>query len=222
METVFKNRREAGLALAELLYAYHQRSDVTVLALPRGGVPVGFEVAQALGAPLDVLVVRKLGLPGRPEYAMGALASGPAGPVQVLDRRILQLMNVKDQAVAEVIDAEQRELARRETLYRGGRPLPSLAGRTVIVVDDGLATGSSMLAAVQTLAAQQPPPSRIIVAVPVGSEEAVTALRQRADEVLCLNIPPDFQSVSRWYEDFAQVEDEEVRGLLQQAHPGIG
>lgn len=209
---VFRDRRHAGRVLAQVLAGYANRSDVFVLALPRGGVPVAYEVADVLHAPLDVLVVRKLGVPGHEEYAMGALASGG---MRVLNDEVVQRLGISDAAVDAVTRHEQRELERRERLYRGGRPLPDMRGRTVILVDDGLATGSTMLAAVRAVRAQQP--ARIVVAVPTAAAETCVQLRSEADEVVCATTPEPFGAVGMWYDDFSQTSDEEVRELLARA-----
>ena len=209
---VFRDRRHAGRVLAQILAGYANRSDVIVLALPRGGVPVAYEVAKALHAPLDVFVVRKLGVPGHEEYAMGAIASGG---VRVLNDEVVRRLGIPDAAVDAVTRYEQGELERRERLYRAGRPLPDLRGRTVIVVDDGLATGSTMLAAVRALRAQQP--ARIVVAVPTAAAETCAQLRSEADEVVCATTPEPFRAVGTWYDDFSQTSDEEVRELLARA-----
>ena len=209
---VFRDRRHAGRVLAQILAGYANRSDVIVLALPRGGVPVAYEVAKALHAPLDVFVVRKLGVPGHEEYAMGAIASGGA---RVLNDEVVRRLGIPDAAVDAVTRYEQGELERRERLYRAGRPLPDLRGRTVIVVDDGLATGSTMLAAVRALRAQQP--ARIVVAVPTAAAETCAQLRSEADEVVCATTPEPFRAVGTWYDDFSQTSDEEVRELLARA-----
>ena len=209
---VFRDRRHAGRVLAQMLAGYANRSDVIVLALPRGGVPVAYEVAKALHAPLDVFVVRKLGVPGHEEYAMGAIASGG---VRVLNDEVVRRLGIPDTAVDAVTRYEQGELERRERLYRAGRPLPDLRGRTVIVVDDGLATGSTMLAAVRALRAQQP--ARIVVAVPTAAAETCAQLRSEADEVVCATTPEPFRAVGTWYDDFSQTSDEEVRELLARA-----
>src|SRR3954447_7609400 len=195
----FQDRAEAGRDLARMLAKYAYRPDVIVLALPRGGVPVGFEIAEALHAPLDVFIVRKLGVPDHEEYAMGALASGG---VRVLNRNVVRLLDIPDTAVESVIRSEQRELERREHLYRADRPVLALRGRTVILVDDGLATGSTMLATVRALQAQQP--ERIVVAVPTVSAETLEDLRSEADEVICATIPKPFGSAGFWYDDFSQ------------------
>jgi putative phosphoribosyl transferase len=207
----FQDRREAGRVLAQKLDHYRGRNDLLVLALPRGGVAVGFEVARALQAPLDVFVVRKLGFPGHAEYAMGAIASGgvrvmnPSPGLSVLPKAV----------VDAVVAREQAELVRREQLYRAGQPAMEVRGRTVIVVDDGLATGSTMRAAVQALRRQQP--ARLVVAVPVGAEETCRELRGEADEVVCAATPRPFRAVGLWYRDFPQASDDEVRDLLEEA-----
>ena len=208
----FRDRRDAGRALAAELGEYEGRDDVLVLALPRGGVPVGYEVAQALGAPLDVFLVRKLGVPGREELAMGALATGG---VRVLNRDVVQALAIPDDIIHGVASEEARELRRRERAYRGDRPAPEVRGRTVILVDDGLATGSTMRAAVAALRAQGP--ERIVVAVPVGSSETCAELGVVADEVVCAHTPEPFRAVGLWYEDFAQTTDQEVGDLLARA-----
>jgi len=204
----FKDRRDAGRALAKALQAWRGRPDVLVLALPRGGVPVGWEVARALGVPLDVLVVRKLGFPGQEEYAMGAIASGGVRVMGEADGA----WPVPAQALEAVVAREQAELVRREQRYRGGRPPLDLARRVLILVDDGLATGASMRAAVQ--AARAGSPKQVVVAVPVASPEAVQSLSALADEVVCLFTPKHFRAVGLWYQDFTQTSDEEVDRLL--------
>jgi predicted phosphoribosyltransferase len=209
---VFRDRQDAGRALAVALARFANRADVLVLALPRGGVPVGFEVAQALHLPLDVFIVRKLGVPGHEEYAMGAIA---AGGVRVLNDNVVQMLDIRDADIEAIVDAEQRELERRERLYREGRPPPDVRGRSVILVDDGLATGSTMLAAVRALRALQP--ARTIVAVPTAAAETCHELRRETDEVICLSTPEPFRAVGLWYADFSQTSDDEVRDLLQRA-----
>lgn len=209
----YRNRTEAGRELARQLTAYQGRPDVVVLALPRGGVPVAHQVAQALGAPLDLLLVRKLGVPGHEELAMGAIARDAL----VLNEEILEAYCVADAALARTIESEQAELQRRDRLYRGERPLPVVQGRTVILIDDGLATGSTMRAAVSAL--RQHRPARIVVAVPVGAEEACELLRELVDEVVCARTPEPFCGVGRWYEDFTQTTDREVRELLSGTTP---
>jgi len=206
---VFRDRRDAGRALAKVLAAYAKRPDVTVLALPRGGVPVGFEVARALHAPLDVFIVRKLGVPGREEYAMGAIASGG---VRVVNERAVRLLDIDDATLEAVIRSEQQELERRERLYRDDLPPPDVRGRAALLVDDGLATGSTMLAAVRALRTRQP--ERIVVAVPIAAAETCEQLRSDADEVICASTPELFRAVGLWYEDFSQTSDDEVRDLL--------
>jgi putative phosphoribosyl transferase len=208
---IFRNRLHAGRALAAHLAAYAGRDDVQVLALPRGGVPVAFEVAQALGAPLDVLVARKLGVPQHSEYAMGAVARG----VLVIDEDLLQRISLDRALLQAVIDDEQRELERRERLYRGDRPPPVLRGRIAILVDDGLATGATMRAAARALRAMGP--ARSVVAVPVAAADTCAALREEADEVVCAATPEPFRAVGCWYEDFSQTGDGEVRELLARA-----
>jgi putative phosphoribosyl transferase len=208
----FRNRAEAGRLLAELLRDYAGRDDVVVLALPRGGVPVGYEVAKALGAPLDVFVVRKLGLPGHPELAMGALASGG---LVVLNQGVTKALGIDEASVRRVIEAELEELQRREALYRGTSEPPDVAGKTVILVDDGLATGSTMRAAAQ--AVRQLDPKRIVVAVPVAAEETCDEFRDIVDEIVCGVTPRPFHAVGLWYDDFSQTSDEEVRELLADA-----
>jgi predicted phosphoribosyltransferase len=206
----FRDRAEAGRELGERLAAeYAGRPDVLVLALPRGGVAIGREVADILNAPLDVLVVRKLGFPGQNELAMGAIASGGA---LVLNEALLEQTGLPRDRVDAVVDRELEELRRREQLYRGSRPAPDVSGKSVIVVDDGLATGSTMLAAVQALRSQEP--ARIVVAVPTAPPQTCSALEDVADEVVCLRQPYPFYAVGLSYEDFSEVGDEEVRRLL--------
>lgn len=208
----FRDRRDAGRHLAGDLSAYANRPDVRVLGLPRGGVPVAYEVAQTLDAPLDVFVVRKLGVPGHEEYAMGAIASGGA---VLLNEQVVHSLGVSQAQVQRVLETENRELARREERYRGNRPAPQLAGNTVILVDDGLATGSTMMVAVAALRAERP--ARIVVAVPVGSPDSCAAMRAVADEVICSMTPEPFQAVGLWYDDFSQTSDEEVHELLDRS-----
>jgi putative phosphoribosyl transferase len=212
MRTIFATRREAGERLATKLTSYANRADVLILALPRGGVPVAYEVARALHAPLDVFIVRKLGVPGYEELAMGAIATGG---VLVLNRDIVTAMRISQHAIDAVARREQEELERREHMYRGDRLNPAVEGRAVILVDDGLATGSSMRAAVVAL--RQMRPSRLIVAVPVGAPETCDEFRAEADEVICAIMPQQFVAVGAWYADFSQTSDEEVRDLLQRA-----
>jgi len=205
----FRNRTDAGRQLAERLAAYADRPDVLVLALPRGGVPVGFEVARALGAPFDVFLVRKLGVPGYEELAMGAVATGG---VRVLNDEIVRGLGILEREIDAVVARELQELARRERLYRGDRPPPDVAGRTVILVDDGLATGATMRAAIQALRQQHP--ARIVVAVPTASPDTCEALKAEADDVVCAMTPEPFLAVGHWYDDFTQTTDNEVRELL--------
>jgi len=204
------DRHHAGRVLAGHLAHYAGQDQLLVLGLPRGGVPVAFEVARALAAPLDILVVRKLGLPGHDEYAMGAIASGGVRVMTPLNG-----LNVTPAQVAEVVAREQDELVRREQLYRGQHPPLGMEGRTVIVVDDGLATGASMRAAV--LAARHQHPARLVVAVPVGARDSCQALRNEADEVVCAAMPQPFRAVGLWYKNFLQTSDEEVIDLLDEA-----
>jgi putative phosphoribosyl transferase len=206
---IFQDRTEAGRELAEQLLNYAGRDDVIVLALPRGGVPVGFEVAQHLRVPLDVFVVRKLGLPGHEELAMGAIASGG---VRVLNEDVLSVIP-DAQAIVEMVTAiEREELERRERIYRADRPQPDLKDRTVILVDDGLATGATMRAAVAAL--RQQGAAKIVVAVPVGAPSTCRDLSNTADDVICLRSPGAFIGVGQYYSDFSQTTDEEVRDLL--------
>lgn len=207
---MFANRREAGVVLARELVKYRGRSDVVVLALPRGGVPVGYEVARALGAPLDVFVVRKLGVPGHRELAMGAIASGG---VRVLNREVIGWYGISPAAVESAAREELAELERRERLYRDGRPRPGLAAKSIVLVDDGLATGATMKAGVEALRAHRP--ARIVVAVPVGSPGSCAQMRAVADAVVCAREPEDFAAVGQYYADFEQTSDAEVRELLE-------
>jgi len=213
----FRDRREAGRLLAAQLGKYANRPDVIVLALPRGGVPVAYEVARQLGAPLDIFLVRKLGVPGYEELAMGAIASGG---VRVLNDQLMGMLHIPDDIIDEVAAWEQRELMRREHLYRGERPPPDVRGRTVILVDDGLATGSTMQAAIKALRQQQP--ARIVVAVPTASPDVCEQLRSQADEVICAITPEPFHAVGLWYGDFSQTTDEEVRDLLARSSESGG
>jgi predicted phosphoribosyltransferase len=208
----FKDRAEAGRVVAAYLERYEGNPGLLVLALPRGGVPVAYEVAQALHAPMELFLVRKLGVPGHEELAMGAIATGG---VAVLNNSVVEGLGIPDEVVSEVAAREREELERRERVYRDGRPPPHVAGRIAILVDDGLATGSTMRAAVAALRGLQP--SRIVVAVPVGSAETCMALRQEADEVVCARTPEPFHAVGLWYEDFRPTSDDEVRDLLSRA-----
>jgi putative phosphoribosyl transferase len=207
----FHDRREAGRLLAELLSQYEGRDDVVVLALPRGGVPVASEVARALRVPLDVFVVRKLGVPGHEELAFGAVASGG---VRVLNNDLVATLGLGEQAIEQIAEREFREVERRERAYRGERPPPELRGKVVILVDDGLATGASMRAA--ALAAREREPERVVVAVPVAAEHTCDQVRNEVDEVVCAFTPEPFYAVGLWYENFEQTSDEEVRQLLQE------
>lgn len=208
----FKDRREAGKMLAQRLSAYIGRLDVIVFALPRGGVPVAYEVALALNAPLDVLIVRKLGLPGQEELALGAIASGG---IHILNEDIIRALAVPEEAINVVARKEFQELQRREQMYRGDRPASDVRDRTAILIDDGLATGASMRAAVAGLRAQQP--ARIVIAVPVAAPETCSAFEFEVDEIVCLMTPEPFLGVGRWYADFRQTTDEEVRTFLEEA-----
>jgi predicted phosphoribosyltransferase len=210
--SLFRDRAHAGRELATKLTAYAGRPDVLVLALPRGGVPVAEEVARRLGAPLDVYLVRKLGVPGHPELALGAIASGGT---RVLNESIVRDLAIPATLIETLTRREQAELERRERLYRGDRAFPDLAGRTVILIDDGLATGATMRAAVEALRARHP--ARLVVAVPVGAPETCAALESLADEVTCAVTPEPFHAVGLWYDDFDQTTDDEVRMLLDRA-----
>jgi predicted phosphoribosyltransferase len=212
---IFQNRSDAGRFLAGKLVDYANRADVIVLGLPRGGVPVAFEVACQLGAPLDVFVVRKLGVPGHEELAMGAIASGH---IRVLNPEVLSHLKIPDDIIELAVETEQRELERREREYRDNRPPLNLRGRTVIVVDDGLATGSSMRAAVQAL--KQKHPAKIVVAVPVGARQTCESFRDEIDTLaVCAITPEPFTAVGMWYADFSQTTDDEVRELLNRVGP---
>jgi len=209
---VFNDRAEAGRVLAEQLRHYAGRPDVIVLALPRGGVPVAYEVARALHAPLDIFVVRKLGIPGHEELAMGAVATGG---VRVLNDQVVKGLSIPGFVIDAVANWELLELERRERLYRGNRPPPEVRGKTVILVDDGLATGSTMLAAVQAL--RKLGPASIVVAVPVASPDTCQLLKEYVDETVCPATPEPFYAVGLWYRDFSQTTDEEVRELLERS-----
>ena len=210
---LFRNRIDAGQTLAGQLVCYAGQPDVLVLGLPRGGLPVAYKVAWALKAPLDVFVVRKLGVPGHEELAMGAIATGGT---RVLNTEVVEGLGISGQEIEEVTARERREMERREAAYRGVRPPPSVAGRTVILVDDGLATGSTMRAAVASV--RQQGPARIVVAVPVASSVACEELRREADELVCVATPEPFYAVGLWYKDFSQTTDDEIRDLLKRAH----
>ncbi|CAN5141292.1 phosphoribosyltransferase [soil metagenome] len=213
----FADRAAAGERLARELAEYRGRGDVLVLGLPRGGVPVAYPVARSLGAPLDVFLVRKLGVPGHEELAMGALASGG---VRVLNPEVMQRLEIDDAALDEVTARERRELERRERAYRGERSAPEVRDRTVILVDDGLATGSTMRAAASALREEEP--AELVVAVPVAASEVCDKFRDQVDRVVCAEMPERLHAVGLWYEDFAQTTDDEVRGLLALAREGHG
>jgi len=212
MERPFRDRREAGRLLAQELEGYAGRDDVIVLALPRGGVPVAYEVARVLGAPLDVFLVRKLGVPGQEELALGAIASGG---VRMLNEDVVLGLRIPPEVIDRVEAAERDELKRREREYRDDLPAPDVRGRTVILIDDGLATGASMRAAVAAL--RQARPARIVVAVPVAAASTCEEFQDEVDEVVCARTPEPFLAVGLWYEDFSQTTDDEVRDLLQRA-----
>jgi len=214
---LFADRRDAGQVLAGLLTKYANRDDVLVLALPRGGVPVAFEVAHALRAPLDVFIVRKLGVPGHDELAMGAIATGG---VRVLNEDVVGALSLSTKVIDAVAAREEKELERRERIYRGARTPPEVRERTVILVDDGLATGSTMRAAVAALRKQRP--ARIVVAVPVAAPETCEEFKTEVDETVCAATPRMFNGVGRWYEDFSQTSDDEVHELLAQARTCVG
>ena len=209
---IFANRTEAGQKLALRLKKYANRDDVIVLGVPRGGVPVAFEVAKGLRAPLDVFVLRKLGVPGREEFAFGAIASGG---VRILDRDTVEGLGITGLDIQRVTLAEEKELERREQAYRGARPPLDISGLTAILVDDGIATGSSMRAAIRAL--RQMKPSRIVIAVPVAPVSTCNRLQFEADELVCLEMPEPFYGVGQFYDDFSQVSDEEVKDLLDSA-----
>jgi putative phosphoribosyl transferase len=213
----FFDRADAGRQLASRLTRYANRSDVVVLALPRGGVPVGLEVARTLNAPLDVFLVRKLGVPGHSELAMGAIASGG---VRVLNDDLIEQLEISQRVVDEATERERVELERRERLYRGDRQLPTLADRIVILVDDGLATGATMEAAIRAM--RQHGPSRVVVAVPVGAADTCDRLGRIADEVVCIIAPEPFHAVGLWYERFEQTSDETVVDSLRRSRDPKG
>ena len=207
---IYRDRYEAGRVLAGRLVPYQNRADTVVLALPRGGVPVGSEVARRLGAPLDVFVVRKLGVPGHEELAMGAIASGG---VRIVSETVVEALGIPERVIATVAAAEAQELERRERIYREGRLFPEVRGRTVILVDDGLATGSTMRAAAAALRSLGA--ARLVAAVPVAPREGCDAMWEVVDDVVCARIPERFLAVGEWYEDFSQTSDEEVSELLR-------
>jgi len=212
MKRAFKDRTEAGRLLANKLKGYANRDDVVVLALPRGGVPVAFEIARKLKAPLDVFIVRKLGVPWQEELAMGAIATGG---VRVLNEDVVKACKISDDQMELVQAREQKELERRDQLYRGGRPAPEVRGRTVILVDNGIATGTTMRAGLAALRKLEP--ARIVVAVAVAPKSTYEELRAEADELVCLLTPEFFFAISMWYEEFEQTTDDEVRDLLARA-----
>jgi len=209
---IFRNRADAGRKLAAKLTRYADREDVLVLALPRGGVPVAYEVAKELKAPLDVFLVRKLGVPGHEELAMGAIASGG---VRVVNEELVKYLGIPNEVIDGIAAVEERELERRAVAYRDDRPPPEVNDRIVILIDDGLATGSTMRAAAASLRLQKP--RRIVVAVPVSSPETCDEFRSEVDEIVCAVTPQHFQGVGLWYDDFSQTSDEEVRELLKRA-----
>lgn len=209
---VYKDRAEAGKLLATKLTAYFNQPDVLILGLPRGGVPVAFEVAKALHASLDVFLVRKLGVPDQKELAMGAIASGG---VRVLNQDIVESLNITEDAINTVATSEQQELERREYAYRDNRPPVDVRDRIVILVDDGIATGATMRAAIAAIKPQQP--KRLVIAVPVASPETCKQFKAEVDEIICANTPERFQAVGLWYKDFSQTTDEQVRDLLKQS-----
>lgn len=211
METVYRDRHDAGKRLAKRLSAYAHRPDVLILALPRGGVPVAYEAAQALNAPLDVFIVRKLGVPDHEELAMGAIASGG---IQVLNYDVICALDIPEEIIEKIVAREQKELERREQLYRDGRPAPDVKGQTVILIDDGLATGATMRAALRALREQEP--ARLIVAVPVAAPSTCLELLGEADDVICTSTPEPFFGVGLWYQNFEQTSDQEVHDLLAQ------
>lgn len=213
----FANRAEAGRMLAEALSNYIGRSDILVLALPRGGVPVAYEVAKKLSAPLDLWLVRKLGVPGQEELALGALAGKK---ILVLNDDIINALNIDQSAIDKVIAREQAELERRNRLYRQGRPAPDVEGKTIIIIDDGLATGATMRAAIASL--RQAGAAQVIAAVPVGAKSTCMKIEQEADKLVCLYMPEPFYGVGQWYSDFSQTSDEEVLSLLNRAASNSG
>lgn len=208
----FANRTEAGRKLAQSLRHYRHRDDVIVLALPRGGVPVGYEISQALAVPLDVMLVRKLGVPGHREFAMGAIATGG---IRILMHEIIQAHGIDEESIADVVANEEKELKRRELAYRQNRPWPSLSGKSVILVDDGLATGATMRAAIA--AVHEHNAKKVVVAVPVAPADTAEAVASSVDETIFLAVPRPFLAVGNWYQKFGQTSDEEVQRLLEQA-----
>jgi putative phosphoribosyl transferase len=212
MNTRFKDRAEGGQALAEKLAHYSERSDVVVLALPRGGVPVGYEVAIRVKAPLEVFLVRKLGVPGHEEFAMGAIASGG---LWFVNEEVVRQLGISRRQIQQIVDREEQEMERRMEVYGSEFSKAEVRGQVVILVDDGLATGSTMRAAVAAL--KQKHPQRIVVGVPVASAQTCEELHDEVDEIVCVNTPEDFYAVGQWYEDFSQTSDDEVRELLNRA-----
>ena len=209
---IFRNRSEAGKYLANKLAKYADREDLLVLALPRGGVPVGFEVARRVNAPLDIFLVRKLGVPGQEELAMGAIASGD---VRIINYDVVNQFGIDQETIDRITDEERQELRRREQLYRGDRRPPALAGKSIILVDDGIATGSTMRAAIAAM--RQSTPARLIVAVPVAAASTYREMSAEVDEFICPETPEAFFAISQWYERFEQTTDDEVRDLLSRA-----
>lgn len=207
----FRDRRDAGLRLAEILQQEGDTENLLILALPRGGVPVADEIAKALHAPLDVLVVRKIGMPGNPELALGAVASGD---IVVLNEDVITEFGLSRTQIEPLVDATQEEVRARELLFRGAKPYPTLLGKRIILVDDGLATGATMRAAISAVKGKKP--ASVVVAVPVGSREACEAIRNSVDRLICIESPPVFYAVGAWYENFLPTEDKEVQELLQQ------
>ncbi|KTC80533.1 phosphoribosyltransferase [Legionella cherrii] len=208
----YDNRNQAGRVLADLLRDYTARTDVVVLALPRGGVPVAYEVATKLSLPLDIFIVRKLGTPGHEELAMGAIASGG---IAVFNQEVVNILHIQKDAIDKIKQSEQEELSRRELVYRGNRPFPELSGKTIILVDDGIATGYTMRAAIAAL--KQKKPAKIIVAVPVAAQSTCDEIAPLVDEIICPKRPTNFYAVGLWYNDFSQTTDDEVIELLQKS-----
>ncbi len=214
MSLPFRDRNDAGQELATLLKEYANRSDVVVLGLPRGGVPVAHQVANALAAPLDIFLVRKLGAPGQEELALGAIASGGT---RVLNHRIIKELGIPEETVFEIARQQNEELERRERAFRGDRPSLNVTGKVVILIDDGLATGSTMRAAARAL--RQLRPAKLVIAVPVGARTVCDSMRAEADEVVCVHVPDNFFAVGQWYRNFEQTTDDEVTDFLKMA-PG--
>ncbi len=210
--TIFSNRTEAGQKLAKELLEYKDKENVIIFALPRGGVPVGLEITKELNATLDVFLVRKLGVPGQKELAMGAIASGD---ITAMNNEVVNMLNISDDSLNEVIEKEKEELKRRETVYRGDRKFPDVKGTVVILVDDGIATGASMKAAVKAIKTSEP--AKVIVAVPTAPKQSCGELESMADQTICLSTPEPFRAIGLWYEEFSQLDDDDVRNLLEQA-----